>query len=518
MSRFGWNLEARLGLAWGLITLWTALVAASLLWNIHQARQTAIDLARAEAHLSYNKDLSYRLWAAGHGGVYVPVTPQTPPNPYLSHIKERDILTPSGRALTLVNPAYMTRQVHELAARLYGARGHLTSLKPIRPENAPDPWEAKALEAFAAGTNEIIEVVTLAGEPHIRFMRPWLTEKACLKCHGAQGYKEGDIRGGISVDVPLKPYFAVVRAQTLPLAAGHGLIWMLGLAGIILRERHIRRHLEERHQAEEALQQAHDELEQRVKERTFELRHTVEQLLLEIEERQRADRALRESEEKLRALTSQLLTVQEEERSRLSRELHDGLGQTLLVLKLKMRAIEKRLGPDQQTLRQESEQTLRQIDQIIDDVRRLARNLSPSVLEDLGLAVALRNLCEEFSGHQNLNLSLDMDDISGSFSPEAQSHIYRIFQESLTNIGKYSQADQVSLAIKRRDGKMAFVIEDDGVGFQPEDLQARDAAARGMGLVAMAERVRMLGGELQISSKLGAGTRISFLIPEGPQI
>ena len=238
----------------------------------------------------------------------------------------------------------------------------------------------------------------------------------------------------------------------------------------------------------------------------------------DITERKRAREVLKESEQKLRNLTGQLLTAQEEERKRLSRELHDSLGQTLLVLKLQMRAIEKRLRPDQQTLWQEGDQTLRQIDRIIEDVRRLARNLSPSVLDDFGLAVALRNLCEEFHRYQNLKLSLDMDDISGSFSPEAQSHIYRFFQESLTNIGKYAQASRVSLAIKRRDGGVAFVIEDDGIGFQLEEVQARDGVERAMGLETMAERVRILGGELQISSKPGAGTRISFIIPEGPQI
>ncbi len=273
----------------------------------------------------------------------------------------------------------------------------------------------------------------------------------------------------------------------------------------------------ERKRAEEALRWAHNELEQRVVERTADLRHTVEQLLWEIEERQQAEEALRESEKKLRTLTSQLLTAQEEERKRLSRELHDSLGQTLLVLKLRMRAIAKRLRPDQQTLRQESEQTMRHIDRVIEDVRRLARNLSPSVLEDFGLAVALRNLCEEFSRHQNLNLSLDMDDISGSFSPEAQSHIYRIFQESLTNIGKYSQDCRVSLTIKRQDGGLAFVIEDDGIGFQLEEVQAREGAERAMGLATMAERVRLLGGILKLESKPGKWTRLHFTIPGSNQ-
>ena len=85
---------------------------------------------------------------AGHGGVYVPATEETPRNPYLSHIYERDITTPSGRPLTLVNPAYMTRQVFTLGQIQYGLQGHITSLHPLRPQNAPDPWETQALQSF----------------------------------------------------------------------------------------------------------------------------------------------------------------------------------------------------------------------------------------------------------------------------------------------------------------------------------------------------------------------------------
>ena len=93
-----------------LAVAWTSLVAGSLSWNVHHERRAVLDLARAEAKGVYSKDLVYRRWAAGHGGVYVPVTDETPPNPYLSHIEERDIVTTSGRHLTLINPAYMTRQ------------------------------------------------------------------------------------------------------------------------------------------------------------------------------------------------------------------------------------------------------------------------------------------------------------------------------------------------------------------------------------------------------------------------
>ena len=105
-------------------------------------------MARHIALTNYERDVLYRRWAAAHGGVYVLVTPDNPPTPYLAQLPERDIVTPSGRRLTLINPAYMTRQVYELAQQGGIPRGHLTSLKPLRPQNAPDPWEKKALEAF----------------------------------------------------------------------------------------------------------------------------------------------------------------------------------------------------------------------------------------------------------------------------------------------------------------------------------------------------------------------------------
>ena len=93
----------------------------------------------------------FRQWAASHGGVYVPVDEHTPPNPLLEDIPERDILTPSGRQLTLINPAYIMRQVNELAYERQEVLGHLTSLNPLRAENAPDAWEAEALRAFEEG-------------------------------------------------------------------------------------------------------------------------------------------------------------------------------------------------------------------------------------------------------------------------------------------------------------------------------------------------------------------------------
>ena len=216
----------------GLLVVWTVFVGTVLLWNLrHQGHET-LEVARHQARVAFEKDLVYRRWVAGHGGVYVPVSEQTPPNPYLSHVEERDITTPSGRRLTLINPAYMTRQVHELGAEQYGLRGHITSLNLIRPENAADPWEKEALESFGQGVTEVSSVEQIDGQSYMRLMRPLVTEEGCLKCHAGQGYKQGDIRGGISVSVPMEPFQAIGGDHVVDLALGYGLLWLLGLSGI----------------------------------------------------------------------------------------------------------------------------------------------------------------------------------------------------------------------------------------------------------------------------------------------
>lgn len=212
---------------------WTMVAAFSLGWTYFQHKQEIIEIARSEAQAAYNKDVTYRLWNAKHGGVYVPISSDTKPNPYLSHIPERDITTPSGRLLTLINPAYMIRQEHELEKSRYGIIGHLTSLKPVNPDNMPDQWEAKALKDFERGILEVSSIENINGEDYMRFMRPLATEYGCLKCHATQGYRVGDIRGGLSLSVPMKPLWTATRQHIIYNWLGHVLFWTLGLIMIV---------------------------------------------------------------------------------------------------------------------------------------------------------------------------------------------------------------------------------------------------------------------------------------------
>jgi signal transduction histidine kinase len=234
---------------------------------------------------------------------------------------------------------------------------------------------------------------------------------------------------------------------------------------------------------------------------------------LDITLRRRAEEALRESEQRLRFLTSQLLSAQERERKRISMELHDELGQSLAVLKLQIRAIERGLGEDQEDLREGCLELLLYLDGVIDDVRRLSRDLSPAILEDLGLQSALKYLINEIGKHYTVSAAFEVEDLDQLFPAEAQIIIYRIFQECLANISKHAGATEVAIAVKEHNGLISLIIEDNGAGFDPALVLARRGAGRGLGLAALDERARMLGGTLEIWSRPGGGTRITCVVP-----
>ena len=187
-------------------------------------------------------------------------------------------------------------------------------------------------------------------------------------------------------------------------------------------------------------------------------------LARDIEERKRSEEALKESERRLRFLSSKLLTAQEEERKRLSAELHDELGQALVLFKIQLRSIQGALGTDQAQLKGECDELIGYINEVSENVRRLSRDLSPAILEDLGFLAAIRRLADGFAKQFDVKVSLDAADTEDLFPQEAQIIAYRIIQECFTNIAKHSQAKNVSVEIGKRDGQLVFRVEDDGQG------------------------------------------------------
>lgn len=232
---------------------------------------------------------------------------------------------------------------------------------------------------------------------------------------------------------------------------------------------------------------------------------------IDITARRHAEEGLRDSEQKLRSLTAQLLTAQENERKRLAAELHDELGHALLTLKLKLESLAEQLQPQQVSLKIEISKILRFISETIGEVRRLYLDLSPGDLEDLGLTAALGSMIEDFGALQEkIKWEVKIDNLDDLFPLSVQTAIYRVVQESLTNIGKHAFPSHVSLEIHRGEEYVSFVIDDDGRGFDRRKIFTEKNT---LGLLSMEERVKILGGSFELLSHENRGTRISFTIP-----
>ena len=223
---------------------------------------------------------------------------------------------------------------------------------------------------------------------------------------------------------------------------------------------------------------------------------------------------LRQSENRLHRLSSDLFAVQEKERKRISFELHDELGQSMAALKLQLGSVARKLGyTTPEELRSVCEDMRQNIDQIIENVRRLARDLSPVVLDDLGLQAAIEYLVNNFAKNYNVEVSYRSADINHLFTEESQRNIYRILQEALTNIGKHAKAKHVSMVIVQEENAIRFTVRDNGQGFNVQKTFEQKADEKGMGLEAMSERVRILGGKINFVSRPGIDTTVTFTAP-----
>ena len=216
---------------WYITIFWLIVIMVSFSWNYYIIKTNTFKLVENKARAFFSQIVVARSWNSSHGGVYVPVTSQTQPNPYLKD-SLRDVVTSGGMKLTKVNPAFMTRQIAEINQHENDLQFHITSLNPIRPANKADVWESKSLIAFQQKVPEILELVADDSSSQYRYMAPLITEKSCLKCHAFQGYKVGDIRGGISISFPAAIYTKSQNSQILYLFIAHMLILIIGLFGI----------------------------------------------------------------------------------------------------------------------------------------------------------------------------------------------------------------------------------------------------------------------------------------------
>lgn len=271
------------------------------------------------------------------------------------------------------------------------------------------------------------------------------------------------------------------------------------------------RRLEQEHKkAQEELKKTKDELEVRVRERTAELNKLNVDLKYELAERIRAENLLRESEQRLRHLSSRLMQAQEIERKRISGELHDSIGQSITSIKMRLENVMRRKNNcDQETLDILSS-TVELTGETIEEVRRIVMDLRPSTLDDLGLIATLNWFLREHQGGfedmtVEMNISLQEEDIP----QRIKIILFRFIQEAFNNAVKHSGADRISIFLDRKDEKLLLRMKDNGSGFDVDAFNASRRRYESMGLTSMRERIEFSGGRFHLNSKINEGTEIS---------
>ena len=508
---------------------WTAVLLLLACWSGWQTYSATWGSARASAEESLHKDVIYRRWASMHGGIYVPVTEQTPPNPDLADSRERDVVTPSGRLLTLINPAYMNRQAHEIGNKENGSRGHITSLMPLRPANAADAWESQALQSFQRGATDRAALDEIEGQTYFRLMRPLITEPACVNCHAKQGYQVGDVRGGISASIPWKPYRDALRNQLITNLGGSLCIWLLGMLGLRQVRRSLLDSLRERQQAQAALQVTNAEL-------------------------QAANRQLAQSQSQL--LQSEKMAAVGQLAAGVAHEINNPIGFVSSNLSSLSRYVQDLLG----LVHAYEEQARAQPDvlpgQALQDARA-AVDLAflqediPMLLQEsvdgLGrvkhIVQGLRdfsrvdsNQCQETDLMAGLESTLNV--IKNELKYKAEivkaygklplvycnaAQINQVFLNLLMNaVQSIDTQGRITLASGVEADKVWISVEDTGAGIAPEHLSRLFepffttkpvGKGTGLGLSISYDIVKQHGGEITVTSEPGKGSRFCIWLP-----
>jgi signal transduction histidine kinase len=270
----------------------------------------------------------------------------------------------------------------------------------------------------------------------------------------------------------------------------------------------LKREAQVREDAEQELRNAHDQLEQRVEQRTAELSVALARLKSEIEVR-------RQAEDRLRRLSVRLMTLQDEERRRIARDLHDTTGQTLAMLKITIASVEQ-LGIQAPGLLPLVKDLHAFADEALREVRTTSYLLHPPVLDQLGFVCAARWFVDGFAKRSNIQVQLEIEEASVRLSKNCELALFRVLQESLTNVHRHSKASAADVKFTRKNDQLQLVVHDNGCGIEEHSLQqfreTNDGV--GVGIAGMRERIRELGGTLEVCSDR-SGTTVSVALPAG---
>ncbi|MFC1855506.1 ATP-binding protein [Thermodesulfobacteriota bacterium] len=495
------------------VFVWTFLIAALLIFQKYHLHSITKGMAVSEARTHFKKDQAFRYWGNFHGGVYVPITDKTVPNPYLAHIKERDIKSTSGKKLTLINPAYMVRQMSEMFAGLYGASGHITSLKLMRPENAPDEWERRALLAFEENNEiEVKEFLTENGKQVLRLMKPLYIDEGCLKCHDKQGYKIGSVRGGISVTIDMPPYHEREYKQFMLYVLMFNIIWGVGLLGIFFGISRLKLRRKQRDDAYYELERYKKHLEDLIKERTLEL--------------ETANITMKDHIHEIERMNDELMSFSDVVSHDLKSPLTSIIGMADLLM--------------HEDSFEDTEKIVHFLDRItsngrimntiINDLTEWSRiGREEKAKEDIPVGDMIKNII-----HDNI---LKVNELGAKVEVEenlptlyfSRARLYQVFSNLIRNALKFLREDvtaEIKIGSKEEDREYIINISDNGIGIEKKylseiflmfsRLKDVEVEGTGAGLAIVKKILEESGGRIWVESKKGEGTTFFVAIKKKP--
>jgi signal transduction histidine kinase/CheY-like chemotaxis protein len=481
---------------WFLSVAWSAVIVGICVWYSVRQGGAYLETARGQARTICDRDLLYWHWASSCGGIYVPEADVNQDPSHLSMVKDY-VVTQDGARLAHVMPEEMTRQVCDLTREIGGVVAHLTSLKPANLRNAPDAFDRGALEALDRGQPEYSGFETREGRPYMRLVQPLRVKEVCLRCHGAQGYKVGEVRGAFSVSVPIEHLAAAARRDAGVVFAGYAAVWLMGVVAIIFSSRQLAAHAAERDRNGRQLQAAMTAAESA---------------------RQTAEMASRAKSTFLANMSHEIRTP-----------LNAVIGMTELVLKGQISVQQREFL---QTVKDSGEALLAVINDILDFSKIEAGKLTlDSTAFDLRESLGDTMKSFALRAHQQgLELACFIHPDVPRLVVGDYSRLRQIVVNLVGNAVKFTESGEVSLEVLRElhsdtDVTLHFVVADTGIGIPPEKQSAifemfeqadasttRRHGGTGLGLAIASRLVGMMGGRIWVESEVGCGSRFHFVI------